>query len=545
MANWEMQLITAVIRAADPAKAYDTAIEEGLTADCFGGHEARHLWTFINMWHDRIDNFGQIPSEEKLREDHTSLDLPTPLQNVKDLCRLTINASLRRKADAAFERYRALLDSLEVDAVRKAIADLHAKLGAMQEQVTKAKDASFRQQARMGVLEDWSKSTDRKGVTGMPWPWEIMNEATQGIQPGDFVMFWALPKSMKTWLGLVVASHLYKLGYRVLVYSGEMTWKIVRNRVACIVAKLDYTRFKRGQLDEYESKLFHDTMDMLEDPEFPGELIFTKATRPDGDAGGPAEIQRKIDIYKPHFVMLDSAYMLEVKDNSDNPYDWKSLSLVNRRIKQICSSTGIPMLAIFQENERQALKYKNTRGTASMAMNTLAVADCDVGARLIYNKKEGEISIHLSAARETTIEGFTIFAHAASNFEVNPERRRMWTIDDVGGGDDDTPPPAAAHPSAGSATPATPTGQAPAPGANPLRNSGMSVGKEAGQRAAIEAAQQATDSNITTDETGELLPQASTIEQLTDEKPTPAVDLVLEEDASHDPDDDVEEDEQE
>ena len=77
----------------------------------------------------------------------------------------------------------------------------------------------------------------------------------------------------------------------------------------------------------------------------------------------------------------------------------------------------MPLLSILQENERSAYKYAKSRGTASLAMNTGAVMDCDVGIRLVYHPRKQELSIHLAAARETTDPGFTIHAVASENFQ--------------------------------------------------------------------------------------------------------------------------------
>jgi replicative DNA helicase len=244
-----------------------------------------------------------------------------------------------------------------------------------------------------------------------------MNAATQGIQDGDYIMVWAMPKSMKTWFGLVITAHLFESGRRVLIYSKEMTWASIRRRVACILAKVNYGKLKEGILNEAEERTYFEKLETITDPNFPGDLWFTPADRLDGSPGGPNEIRRKIESYRPHFVMLDSSYMLELPGSSSNALDWKQLSLVNRQLKQIAKQTGIPILSILQENERSAYKYSKSRGTASLAMNTGAVMDCDVGIRLVRHRVKNEISIHLAAARETTSEGFTINALAAENFE--------------------------------------------------------------------------------------------------------------------------------
>jgi len=266
-----------------------------------------------------------------------------------------------------------------------------------------------------------------------------MNKATGGIQEGDFIMVWALPKSMKTWFGLVIAAYLLQTGRRVLVYSKEMLWKSMRRRVGCILSRTNYTKLKEGTLSAQEITNFLDGIEQVK--EGGGDLIFTTADRADGSPGGPDEIRKKIETYKPHFVLLDSSYMLELPGAGANALDWRQLSVVNRRLKQICKTTKIPMLAILQENERAALKYSKSRGTASLSMNTGAVMDCDVGIRLVYNPKRQEISVHLPAARETTDPGFTIHAIAAENFDFAHDQLHAVGNDSEEHPSQDQPPP--------------------------------------------------------------------------------------------------------
>ena len=77
------------------------------------------------------------------------------------------------------------------------------------------------------------------------------------------------------------------------------------------------------------------------------------------------------------------------------------------------------MIAVLQENERQAYKYKGTRGTASLAMNTSAIQDCDLALRLVKHATKKELSIYFAAARETEFRGFTINANAAEDFSFS------------------------------------------------------------------------------------------------------------------------------
>ena len=323
------------------------------------------------------------------------------------------------------------------------LTSLYGSLGELQERAQTSKDVVFSQVALEETIAELQATRDTDGVTGIPWPWLRLNQATGGIHEGNYIMVWALPKSMKTWFGLVVAAHVLQTGRRVLVYSKEMTWDDVRRRISAILSKVNYTRFKNASLSSTEVAHLLETQERISSDEFPGELFFTDCDRPDGSPGGPAEVRRKMEIYRPHFVMLDSSYMLELPGSGNsNALDWKVLSMVNRQLKQIAKTTGIPILSILQENERSAYKYHKSRGTASLAMNTGAVMDCDVGIRLVYHPKKQEISIHMAAARETTDPGFTIHALAAENFGFAHDT--LYSLSDTQDEEDNegaTPPP--------------------------------------------------------------------------------------------------------
>jgi hypothetical protein len=411
-ANWELQLLSAIVRGPSSPELWEQAQKLGLSFKMFSSIEVKQVWSFVDKHYRRPHNFGHIPSIQTLTEQFSYLDLPEPLENFDDLCDKVRVGYLRRMAENAVKDY---VDNVSVEPVI-AIAKLHGELGEIQERVSVEKDIDFNETALRDTLEEMQSIEESEGLTGMPWPWSRLNIATGGIQDGDFIMVWALPKSMKTWFGLIIAAHLYSTGRRVLIYSKEMTAKAMRRRVACILAKINYTKYKEGTLSTSEVAHLLDTLEHLADGET-GRLWFTQADRHDGLPGGPADIRRKIDVYRPHFVLLDSAYMLELPNAGSQALDWKQLSLVNRQLKQISKVTGVAILAVLQENERSAIKYTKSRGTASLAMNTGAVMDCDIGLRLVYHRKKQELSIHFAAARETTYAGFTINALCAENFE--------------------------------------------------------------------------------------------------------------------------------
>lgn len=439
MASWELQCVSAIIKGTEdrPAAMFEKARERGVRFEVFGTMDGRNLWAKIETHYTRQHNFGHVPSEQEIQESMPSVHLADPVTNFQDLCQKVVDGWSKREA----EKYvQALLSDINDD-VPGAITELYTRIGELQERTRSNNDVSYRAVAAQQVLADMDRVEEGSGITGMPFPWERMNQDTGGIHPGDFIMIWALPKSMKTWVGLIVAAHLFSLGKRVLIYSKEMRWDSIRTRIICLLAKVDYREYRAGRITPEMREAVQEVVARTTAEDFPGDLFFTDADRPDGSPGGPNDIRRKIDLYKVHFVMLDSSYMLEIPDSGAKALDWKVLGLVSRQLKQVAKTTKVPMLAILQENERAAMKYTKSRGTASLAMNTGAVMDCDLGFRLVRNAALNELSIHYAACRETDAKGFTIAAVPCTNFDYVGEHLHSIGDDSEDDVKPPTPPP--------------------------------------------------------------------------------------------------------
>jgi hypothetical protein len=415
MANWELQCVSAIVKGAGgtPSDLFEAAQLRGIRFSVFGSIEARALWSSLEAHYTRPGNFGHIPSEVSIQEMFPTLALPQPLENFQDLCRKVIDGWSQRESKKYLDEYLADMGS----DTPAAITALYEKLGELQEQSRSSSDVHYREVAMRETLADLTAITAGGGLTGMPWPWTKLNLDTGGIQRGDFIMVWALPKTMKTWWGLIVMANLFMEGKRILIYSKEMLWDSMRTRINCLLAEVDYGAWRRGELSARQQMHLLSVVERMADPSHTGELFFTNADRPDGSPGGPNDIRRKIDLYKPHAVLLDSSYMLEMPNAGGRALDWNQLALVSRQLKQVAKTTGIPLIALLQENERAAMKYTKSRGTASIAMNSGAVMDCDLGLRLVRHRKLNELSIHYAACRETDAEGFTIHALPAHNFK--------------------------------------------------------------------------------------------------------------------------------
>jgi len=424
---WGLQLIASILTADDPRKAWEfVSLERGLVADNILNMEARGVFEFMRMWFERPMDYGIIPSLQRVGEQFPQLVLPTAVEPLPDLCRAVMDEHLKQQLLSAQD---TLAQSILEESPTEALRLLQENMAKISEQYVSEPDTHFAESMPGLITDHLAKLHDNEGLLGIPWPWDELNQETQGIHPGDMIVFYALPKSMKTWLALYVATWLFQRNYRILVFSREMQSDTMSLRCASIVAELDYARLKKGDLTKEELTRLYEAMDYLENYNGTGDLIYTRASKADGSAGGVSDIHRKIERYHPDLVILDSAYMMSDDREKKASTNWSNLQAISQDVKQMCAATKIPTIMVWQENEAKALKFKGTgaRGTASIAMASQLVYDCDIAIRCILNEAASELSLHFTATRDCKLDGFTINAKPGYDFSF-----AGWELHDLG-----------------------------------------------------------------------------------------------------------------
>ena len=216
-ANWELQLVSSIIRSEDRSQRFLDATNQGITSTVLGNPEAKAVWSCLTLDYNRPDVYGQIPSEERVKEHFMNLELPNAQECFEDLCRMVKHRWQTRKTNSAWESYVA--ESKSDPAL--ALSKLTTLLVEIQEQQGAVGDISFSDVALSEIVDDMERLDQTEGITGIPYPWPRLNEATGGMNFGDYILIYALPKSMKTWLGLFLAVHVAMTGRKVLVYSRD------------------------------------------------------------------------------------------------------------------------------------------------------------------------------------------------------------------------------------------------------------------------------------------------------------------------------------
>ncbi len=403
MASWQLQLCSAAVAERDLKTIY----QEGITAKTFDEVEARSVFDFMDQYYNDLDHYGEVVSSDLVKEFFPSVDLPDPQQSLKALCNIVKKEKLARDIRQILTDAQDLLDDKDPHG---AVELIQETLGMTEEEYASG-DVDFGSTAKDAIIEEYERFQSSEGIVGLPFPWPELSNETGGMEAGDLVVIYGIPKSMKTWLAMYMTTYLYQRhGCRALIYSQEMDIPRLRRRVALILSGLDYNLYRKGALSHDDFCHLLEILDRLEEEAENGEsnrkLIFTNGMKASGM--NLFTLRHKIEVYRPDIVMLDSAYHM-----SDD-MDWKKLTKLTQGIKAVAKETGTRIIAVNQENERKA--RDKGRGTASVANSPSWIQDCDLGFRTVLGVND--ISLHLTAARECRFDGIRINNKPANDFSL-------------------------------------------------------------------------------------------------------------------------------
>ena len=96
-------------------------------------------------------------------------------------------------------------------------------------------------------IEENSQKGD--GITGLPWRWIDLNEATAGLHPGNLIVIAGSPGMGKTIVGMNICQHLASKKHTCLFISAEMTDKELIMRCIASEGKINGFNLRAGTID--------------------------------------------------------------------------------------------------------------------------------------------------------------------------------------------------------------------------------------------------------------------------------------------------------
>jgi replicative DNA helicase len=418
--NIEYALITRVIQDHD----FHTLEKMGITSDFFSVPEMKSMYEYLRMVYHAPDTQGLVPSLSMLNQHFQSFVpafAPDPVP--------ILATHLRQ------QKLRMDLQTLAHTLLQEADLDPFSALGKLKvaTQSMAALAESSQDIAMAGafkaLIDRYTLVSSLKGIVGVPYPWDVINDETQGMQGGQFIVLYGRPKSMKTWLALYMAVHAYMNSRRrVLFYTREMAPLQIAQRAASAICKVSYSQFKNGTLQpdmfEYVKSVLQGLVDDESTAAKQGHqpCFIISADRSSG-GGGVAWLQAKIRELKPDIVFVDGMYLMKDDRSGSRTIDWKNIAHISQDLKLTAQEFDIPVVGITQAN-RGAEKSKGEDLTELAYADSLGQdADAVFRVRRIVKNDEStggikKTELHITAPglREGVLDGIVIHGNPATDF---------------------------------------------------------------------------------------------------------------------------------
>jgi len=422
--NIEFALVSAIIANKDFHTVNKLQIDEGF----FSSPETREVYRFLrNMYFDGATH-GQVPSGEMVKYHFPSFFFTPTHDSVAILAQQLRRERVRTEILKLSQDLSVLADKDPFEALQSIRAE-SAKLATMAEAGADLNLSS----AHDILLNRYEAVQSSNGLLGIPYPWQALNEETQGMQPSQFIIIYGRPKSMKSWITIHEAVHAYvQSRKRVLFYTREMNPLMVAQRVACALTKVDYKAYKNGTLQpEIKQHVFTVLKELIDDEKGlnvkngsgPCFVITTdRSGASGGGGGGVGWLQSKIRDLKPDIVFVDGMYLMMDDRSRSRSVDWKNMAHISQDLKLTAQDFDIPLVGVTQAT-RAADKSKGEDLT-ELAYADAFGQDADAVFRVSKkdliddnNQKKTELYLTAPGLREGKFDGIVIRGEPATSFD--------------------------------------------------------------------------------------------------------------------------------
>lgn len=391
--------------------------------------------TVVAFAREHFARYGKAPDVDTVKRD-TKVTVPAiaeVLEPVPYYIDRVKARALDKLAAEQTKRQVTALDRLDTPAVVEAAKGLLSEIG--------------RQNLMGEPIDDWTRHTAERwaeyervkqiqgGITGVPTPWPLLDDLTQGVNPGDFWSIVARPQSGKTWLACLMALHAWRFDHRPLFISMEMSRQRIKRRLDALYAKMPYGPLKRGQLGMHLEPEYQRALTDLEQRQSTFPIVTRKRVKT------PQDIAILIEQLRPSVVFIDGMYKLVPSRGGRYQANWERIMALVDEIQELAQEKDTGIVGTTQLSRGAEKKGKKKRG-GEAALGDVAFADaigmnCDVMLAILPDAAgtgEKESVIQVLKNREDESKSFVIqFDLEAMDFGQLHE----WTPRGGGGGDGD------------------------------------------------------------------------------------------------------------
>lgn len=416
--NIEKCLISSVIDHGDLTEVLDARV----TLEFFEDEEHTQVYTWLlKHWTE----YSKVPDEATLKRNYPNYKLtavPEPTSYYINEIRA------RRKYTIMQEGILASTDFMEDDDVEGAVAVISQAVNDAHAQVSSLKDENLTQTGskRMAFYADLAANP---GVLrGMSTGYEVIDRATRGIQPEQFIIIIGPPKSAKSTLLMDMAITMNEEhDAKILLVSFEMSAEEQGMRHDCMRAGVSYNKLIEGRLSKKEwSKL--ERVTLQDQPEFESFTLSTDIAALTTVSG----IRSKLEQLKPDVVCLDGIYLMQ-DEHGEKMGSPQAMTNISRELKRMTQATKVPILATTQALESKISKTRGIESTSAGYTSAFG-QDCNVmlGVERDWdNPGQSKLQVLLSRSGPLAKTRLII------DWETSSITEQDYTDDDAEGGDDD------------------------------------------------------------------------------------------------------------
>lgn len=255
------------------------------------------------------------------------------------------------------------------------------------------------------------------------WPWENpdkevrparekgepardIQEATGGLQPSDYIVFYGRPKSMKSWVLAFLIAWIFDKDKRAVIYTKEMGADDIYKRIISCIAEVDITGLRMGNLTvEEEWRLFY-AMKVIDMAKLGGNLVTLSGQDCTDGSDTVPWLTAKLEKYKPHFCFIDGMYLMS--DVRRAKKDHERVMNISRDLRQMTLQTKVGLAVTLQANRKAA-------GHSQGNLDEIAFSDA-IGQdathifRVINEKNTPTVAVVTAGGREFDLNGWRIYA---------------------------------------------------------------------------------------------------------------------------------------
>lgn len=340
-----------LLRKATQEGDFKPLIDRGITAAWFTQPNLAVVAQFAFEWYSQ---YGKPPSPQIIVSNYPEFTYAKVSDSVESLADQMV---LARRRAITHSTIAAAMDLTEQNDTEAAVNRLREGLTDLDRTtITPTHEVDLTRSTSQRFAEYTKRAEAPSGILGLPTGFVTIDQATQGLQPGQLVILIASAKVGKSLVCLqsAVNVHNHPTKPTVLFQSFEMSNYEQQTRHDAMRAHISHSRLRTGTLSDDEVFAYQDMLEEMAAMENP--LILSDAAAGITLSALAAKIE---DLGRPDLIVVDGIYLM-IDEITGESRTAQSLSNITTGLKRLAQRIERPILCT-----TQALTWKMSKNRLS------------------------------------------------------------------------------------------------------------------------------------------------------------------------------------